>query len=115
MQVVTHSPSFSTTAQIEVADLAICAEQGFTAIINNRPDGEERGQPGSGQIAAEAERLGLWYAYLPIVPGKLTDLDARELGDILCASKGPVLAFCRTGNRSEQLWRRASELGLVPD
>ncbi|WP_114520883.1 TIGR01244 family sulfur transferase [Altererythrobacter sp. ZODW24] len=115
MQITTQSPSFSTTAQLQVADLSKCAARGFTVIVNNRPDGEERVQPTSSQIAAEAERLGLGYAYLPIVPGQMTDLDARSLGDILCASNGPALAFCRTGNRSEQLWHRASELGLLPD
>ena len=115
MDVTQHSPSFSATAQLRLADLEACAARGFATIVNNRPDGEGDDQPRSDQIAAQAQRLGLGYAYLPIVPGQMSDLEARALGDILCASDGPVLGFCRTGNRSEQLWRRASELGLVPD
>lgn len=115
MEIIQHSPSFSATAQLQVSDLEACAAHGFATIVNNRPDGEADDQPTSAQIAAEARRLGLGYAYLPIIPGQMIDLEARALGDILCASDGPVLGFCRTGNRSQQLWHRASELGLVPD
>ncbi len=115
MDIMQHSPSFSATGQLQLGDLAECADHGFATIVNNRPDGEGDDQPTSAEISAEAKRLGLGYAYLPIVPGQMTDLDARAFGDILCASDGPVLGFCRTGKRAEALWQRASELGLVPD
>lgn len=115
MDITQYSPSFSATGQLQPADLAEIARCGFTTIVNNRPDGEEAGQPTSEQISAEAKRLGLGYAYLPIVPGQMTDLEARAFGDIMCASGGPVLGFCRTGKRAEGIWQRASELGLVPD
>lgn len=115
MDITQQSPSFFATSQLLPADLAECAERGFATIVNNRPDGESDDQPTSQQIAAEAARLGIGYAYLPIVPGQMSDLEARALGDILCASDGPVLGFCRTGKRAEALWRRASELGLAPD
>lgn len=115
MDIFQHSPSFSATGQVRPADLPEIAERGFATIVNNRPDGEEHGQPTSQEIAAEAARLGLGYAYLPIVPGQMSDLDARAFGDIMAASDGPVLGFCRTGNRSQQLWHRASEIGMVRD
>lgn len=115
MDITQCSASFSATGQLQPADLAVFAGHGFATIVNNRPDGEEADQPNSAQIAAEAKRLGLGYAYLPIVPGQMTDLEARAFGEIMCASDGPVLGFCRTGNRSQQLWHRAGELGLIPD
>ena len=115
MDIKQHSPSFSATGQLQPDDLADCADHGFATIVNNRPDGEEEGQPTSQQIAAEAQRLGLGYAYLPIVPGQMTDLDARAFGDIMAASDGPVLGFCRTGKRAEGIWQRAGELGLLAD
>ncbi len=115
MEITRHTPTFATSPQLHADDLSDCAARGFALIINNRPDGEEAGQPCSGDLAREAKRLGLGYAHIPIVPGQMTDLDAREMGDVLSAAKGPVLAFCRTGNRSQQLWNRAGELGLAPD
>ncbi|WP_309605754.1 beta-lactamase hydrolase domain-containing protein, partial [Phenylobacterium sp.] len=41
----------SVAPQIGVADVAEAARQGFSLIINNRPDGEEPGQPTGAEIA----------------------------------------------------------------
>jgi sulfide:quinone oxidoreductase len=76
----------------------------FRTIINNRPDAEEPGQPGSAQIEAEARLLGLDYVHLPVVPGKITDEQAAAFGAAIAARKRPILAFCRTGTRSATLW-----------
>ena len=86
---------------------------GFGTFVNNRPDGEEVGQPTSAQIRAEAQRLGLRYVYLPIVPGGMTDADARALNEVLADADGPVLGFCRTGARSMSLWKRSRELAAI--
>ena len=83
---------------------------GFHAIINNRPDGEAPGQPFSELLEHEAIHLGLRYDFIPIVPGEMTDSDATKFGQVVTESAGPVLAFCRTGNRSTQLWKRAREI-----
>ena len=42
------------------------AEQGFAAIINSRPEGEEPGQPGNLAEATAARSVGLAYAFVPI-------------------------------------------------
>lgn len=76
----------------------------FRTIINNRPDGEEPGQPSSAEIEAEARRLGLDYVHLPAVPGKITDEQAAAFGNAIATRKGPILAFCRTGARAATLW-----------
>lgn len=113
MHMTWHTPAFATAPQLCLADLAECTERGFALIVNNRPDGEDGGQPSSESLEAEAQRRGLEYAYLPIVPGELTDKEAREFADLVAQADGPVLAFCRTGNRSQKLWNRAIELGLL--
>ncbi len=113
MEIHAISPRVSVTGQIQPGDLADVVERGFVAIFNNRPDNEEPGQPTSDQLAEEAAGLGLDYFHIPIVPGQMTDADARALGDSLADIDGPVLGFCRTGKRAEQLWQRAAELGLV--
>lgn len=108
-----HTPSFATAPQLQPEDLAECAERGFALVVNNRPDGEEEGQPTSADLQAEATKLGMQYAYLPITPGEMTDKEAREFADLVSGAEGPAIAFCRTGNRSEKLWNRATQLGLI--
>jgi uncharacterized protein (TIGR01244 family) len=103
-------PALAVSPQIQVSDLAGLKAQGFRAIIDNRPDGEVPEQPNSVALEAEALRLGLDFAYLPITPGEMTDHDAVEFARALHGADGPVLAFCRTGARSTALWNRVQEL-----
>lgn len=110
MQITQLDPNFSVSAQIQAADIAEIAAAGFTALINNRPDGEAPDQPKSAEIEAEAKRHNLRYWYIPIVPGGMTDADARRLVATLSGVEGPVLAYCRTGTRSTNLWKAAQQI-----
>ena len=103
------SPTFATAPQLQPADIGRLAAAGFKGIINNRPDTEEQGQPRSDEIEAEAKRHGLVYRHIPVVPGQATDADARALAAALSEADGPVVAFCRTGNRSASLWMAAHQ------
>jgi sulfide:quinone oxidoreductase len=107
MQLTRLEPNFAIGPQPRIEDLAAIAAAGFRGIVNNRPDGEERGQPASADMAAEARRLGLAYWHIPFRPGEATPDDARALDAALRTAGGPVLAFCRTGNRAGQLWELA--------
>ena len=100
----------AVSPQIQPSDIGELKAMGFCAIINNRPDGEAPGQQFSELLEHEATRLGLRYAFIPIVPGKMTDSDAAKFVQAITEAAGPVLAFCRTGNRSTQLWNRAREI-----
>ena len=104
MKVSQLSPGFSASPQIAPEDLPAIAAAGFRAIVNNRPDGEAPDQPRSDQLEAEARRLGLDYAHIPIAPGQFEQARVQRLRDFLRRAQGPVLAFCRTGTRSAQLW-----------
>lgn len=108
-----HTPTFATAPQLQPEDLAECSTRGFALVVNNRPDGEEQDQPSSAELQAEAKKLGLQYAYLPIAPGEMTEKEAREFADLMSEADGPAIAFCRTGNRSQKLWNMATELGLI--
>jgi len=86
--------------QVAVEDVASLPAQGVTMLINNRPDGEEPGQPAAGDIEAAAERAGLAYRHVPILRG-IGPGDVEAMQDALDeAGTGKVLAFCRAGNRS---------------
>jgi uncharacterized protein (TIGR01244 family) len=117
------------SGQLAPHEVAGLAEQGVTMLVNNRPDGEEAGQPLAGDIEAAAEAAGIAYRFVPIMRGiGPADVESmqealRETGD------GKLLAFCRSGTRSalslalaqreegasvEEVQRRLTEAGFDP-
>ncbi len=98
----------SVSPQLTLGDVGRAAREGFRAIISNRPDKEEAGQPAAAAIKAEAERHGLAFAHIPIESGKAGDADADEMRRALDTLPGPVLAYCRSGARSTTLWALAN-------
>jgi uncharacterized protein (TIGR01244 family) len=94
---------FSVSPQIELADIAVAAAQGFTLVINNRPDGEQPGQPASADVEAAARAAGLDYVHIPVVGSPTPDqVEANRVA--VAGADGPVLAFCRSGTRSIVTW-----------
>ena len=92
--------------QIDSNDIAAAAGQGVTTIINNRPDGEEVGQPAGNLIQAAAEAAGLAYSHIPIAGG-LSPSQADQAAEAIEGAPGQVLMFCRSGTRSTFLWAMA--------
>ena len=95
--------AFSVAPQIELADVARAKAEGFVLLINNRPDGEAPGQPTSDEFEAAAQAAGLGYAYIPVRGGP-TQAQVEAEHSLLAGSEGPVLAWCRSGNRSIATW-----------
>ena len=107
-----HNAQFGTLGQIDPSNLTEIAQHGYKSVINNRPDGEGGpDQPTNASIQAEAERLGLNYVYLPVVPGSFTPAQVQEMARLLKTLPGPVLAFCRSGARSTNLYQLALQVG----
>lgn len=104
------SERLTVSPQIALDDIAVLAHDGFTGIVNNRPDGETLDQPASHTLETQARRQGLDYWHIPVVPGATTDDQVRAFAAALGDARGPVLAFCRTGNRSSALWEAAQAL-----
>ena len=104
MDIKKLTSEISVAPQINPADMKAIKDQGFRAIICNRPDGEGADQPTFKEIEAAAGKHGLDAAYLPIVAGKVGDDDADCFADLMTELPGPVLAYCRTGTRSATLW-----------
>ena len=102
------------SGQIAPEDVARLRAEGVTMIVNNRPDGEDPGQPLGAQIEAAAKAAGIAYRYVPIRRGMgPSDVEAmqeaiRECGD------GKLLAYCRSGNRSALAWAVARAEEGVP-
>ena len=91
------------SGQIAAGDVAALKEQGVTTIVNNRPDGEEPGQPTGAEIEEAAEAAGIDYRSIPIVRG-IGPADIEAMHDVIERSDGKVLAYCRSGTRSQNLW-----------
>ena len=99
--------------QIAPGDVAALSAQGITMIVNNRPDGEDKGQPAGDEIEAAAKAAGIDYRHIPIVRGMgPADVDAMREA-IAAIGDGKMFAFCRSGNRSALAWAVArSEDGV---
>lgn len=93
--------------QVELAEVAGLAGQGFRALICNRPDGEGPGQPAFAAIEAEAARHGMKAAHVPVVPGQAGPAEVKAMAEALASLPRPILAYCRSGARSQGLWRAA--------
>jgi len=88
------------SGQIAPHEVAGLAEQGVTVLVNNRPDGEEPGQPLAGEIEDAAAIAGIDYRFVPIIRG-IGPADVEEMQKALRAAEGgKLLAFCRSGTRS---------------
>lgn len=99
--------SISVAPQISAADVQAAADQGFTMVINNRPDEEEPGQVPGDDIREAARAAGLAYVAIPISHGGFSANQVDAMRDALANAGGPVLAFCRSGTRSTFLWALA--------
>ena len=102
------------SGQITPDDVPQLKREGITMIVNNRPDGEDGGQPRGADIEAAAKAAGIEYRFVPIVRGiGPADVEAiqeamRDCGD------GKLLLYCRSGNRSTLAWAVARAEEGVP-
>lgn len=98
----------SVSPQITADDVATLKAQGFTTIVNNRPDGEEAAQPDGASIADAAAAAGLAYHAIPITHAGFSHPQLDAMAAVLAETDGPILAYCRSGTRSCNLWALAS-------
>ena len=104
----------SVAPQIAPADVPAIAAAGFVTIVNNRPDDEEPGQPSGADIRAAAAAAGLGYAAIPVTHAGFSNPQVAAMIDALGQASGPVLAYCRSGTRSCNLWA-LTQAGLGAD
>lgn len=95
---------FAVAPQIEAPDIEEIARLGYRVLINNRPDGEDPGQPTAADHAAQAAAAGLVYHHLPVTAQTMGPAVWEKFTALLQGAEGPVLAHCRSGTRSCHLW-----------
>ena len=89
--------------QIGPQDMAEIAALGVATIVNNRPDGEEPGQPSGTEIAAAAKAAGLGYREV-LVADAIAPAQVEAMAAIAEQCPGRLLLYCRSGQRSALLW-----------
>lgn len=98
---------FAAAPQITPDDVAEIKAAGFGFIVNNRPDGEAADQPAGDEIEAAALAAGLGYCAIPIDQSGFTVEQVAALSALMVSPR-PILAYCRSGTRSTNLWALAS-------
>ena len=110
------SENVGFAGQIGPEHIVQVVEKGFKSIVNNRPDFEGGAeQPSSAQIEQAARDAGLDYVYQPVVAGQITELDVHAFAEHYNELPKPILMFCRTGNRSNNLYQLAKQMDLLDD
>ena len=97
------SDVLSVAGQIQPGDVADLAASGYTAIICNRPDDEESGQPSMDAVAAACEKVGVTFVRYPVTALNFPGDDLTLMDDAM-NSGDKTLAYCRSGARSANLW-----------
>jgi sulfide:quinone oxidoreductase len=104
MNIKKVNEGFAVAEQLNVNDVADLAAQGVKSLICNRPDGEVAGQPSYAEIASAAQQQGMSIRNVPIVSGQFDPADVQAFADALAELPQPIVAYCRSGSRSINLW-----------
>ena len=104
MNVMQLTETIGVAGQIGLEQVPEIAAAGYKVLVNNRPDGEDPGQPGSADIQAAALAAGLEYHHLTVTAMNFPGPDVARMWGLFDDDARPVLAFCRTGTRCANLW-----------
>lgn len=101
---------FSASPQIDELDLHDIKAAGFKSVICNRPDSEDGSvHLDHNLLELAARKLGLQFAYLPVVPGQINDTNIASFKAAISKLPGPIVGYCRLGIRSKALYERAQK------
>src|SRR5260221_14238145 len=97
MKPVTVTEKLAVSPQPKLSDFQEFKRQGFTTIVNNRPDGEDPNQLGSAAEEAAARAAGLGYIPIPATSTGMAEQHARPLKQTIEQAPGPGVAHCSSG------------------
>ncbi len=100
---------YAVSAQIAPGDLPAIKAAGFKGMICNRPDDEQPGQPSAAEIGKAAEAAGIKFRHIPFTSGQMTEDHIEAMARALDEMEGPILAYCRSGARSTNVYIAAKD------
>lgn len=80
---------------------------GFRTIVDLRPENEAFFQVDTTKLRSAANKAGITFIYLPTPADSFPDEIVDELGATLAQAQGPVLLYCRSGQRAARAWALA--------
>ncbi len=107
------TPRYFVSPQISAEDVAALRQQGFAAIICNRPDAEVPPSHQAEAIGAAAEAAGMPFHVLPLTHQTMTAENVARQAELVDGAGGPVLAYCASGTRCSVVWA-LGEAGTRP-
>lgn len=100
---------YAVAGQLTPDHMKQLADAGFRSVVNNRPDGEDPTQTPDAVMKAAAEAAGLQYAYVPVGAAFPVQDAAIHLKRELTRLPRPTLGYCRSGARSETVYRLSQQ------
>ncbi|WP_237068239.1 TIGR01244 family sulfur transferase [Microbulbifer guangxiensis] len=98
----------SVSEQLETDAFDALADSGVEILVCNRPEAECTA-PTYEAMQAAADRAGLEFVSIPFARGQMTREHCEQFARLLASGKR-IHAFCRTGNRSCNMWAGARSL-----
>ncbi|MCO1336470.1 TIGR01244 family sulfur transferase [Microbulbifer sp. OS29] len=98
--------------QVSVSEHIVCdamsplARSGVQVVVCNCPEGESEAHPSYVEMEQAALEAGLKFLAIPFTRGRMTREHCETFRGVLQGGE-KIHAFCRTGNRSSQLWAGA--------
>jgi sulfide:quinone oxidoreductase len=106
MKITTLDQQVSVSDQVKPADLKQLAALGVQVLVCNRPDQEVAEQPCVATISKAAAPFDIETIHLPFTAKQMNDTHCDQFLKLL-QSKRKIHAYCRTANRSCNLWAAA--------
>ncbi len=104
MQLMQLTDDYFVAPQIQPADIDSIKQAGFTTVICNRPDNEDPGQATFHDIAAACSSHDIECHHIPVTGMPLAGADIARQHELIAASAGKTLAYCRSGQRSAMIF-----------
>lgn len=95
---------YHVSPQIDPSDMAALAQDGFAAVICNRPDAENPPSHHASVMEQAARDAGLAFHTLELTHQTLTPDNVARHKDMIAGAGGKVLAYCASGTRSTIVW-----------
>ena len=115
MEIRPLSSGYAVSPQIDPQDFAAIKAAGYATVINNRPDAEIPPSHHAGAMQRAARAAGLDFVNNPVIGGALSMENVTAQKAAMAAAKGPVLAYCASGNRSSIVWSLVQAGLMEPD
>ncbi|WP_444958168.1 TIGR01244 family sulfur transferase [Microbulbifer sp. ZKSA002] len=99
----------SVSEHIACESMAPLAQSGVQVVVCNCPEGESETHPSYVEMEQAALAVGIKFVAIPFTRGRMMRNHCEAFRDVL-QEGDKVHAFCRTGNRSSQVWAGAKIL-----